>query len=340
MDKLTAMRTFVRVVESGSFSAVANETHTTQSAISKQVAALEQALGAKLLVRTTRSLAMTDDGARYFEQARRLVAEIAEAEAALITGQGQLRGWLRVAASVAFGRLKLMPLVRSFMANHPDVRVDLRLHDGFIGLIEQGIDVSVRIGELPDSGLIARRVGTSHRLLVAHRRYADNLPAGLALPAAPEALVQHECIVYTGLSTNNVWSFTAEPTTDGTAAHVSASESASASVSRSKSRPTSASPSTPAPTSTPAPAPQKTVRVEGHLQTNSSEVVRSAVLDGMGIAYAPTWLFEAELASGEVVPLMPGWRCPSSPIHLVSPPERRHSAKVQAFVQHLAAHLD
>ena len=116
MDKLQAMRSFVRVVEAGSFSAVAAEAGATQSAISKQVAALERELGARLLTRTTRSLAPTEEGARYFEQARRLVAEIAEAESAVRAGEQELTGWLRVAASVGFGRLKLMPLVQSFLA--------------------------------------------------------------------------------------------------------------------------------------------------------------------------------------------------------------------------------
>ena len=240
MDKLSAMRTFVRVVESGSFSAVADELQATQSAISKQVAALEKELGTKLLIRTTRSLALTEEGERYFEQARRLVAEIAEAESDLIKGVGQLRGWLRVAASVGYGRLKLMPLVKSFMAAHPDVKIDLRLHDGFIDLVEQGIDVSVRIGDLPDSGLIARRIGTSHRMLLAHRDYLRSLPKGVHAPVNPEDLQAHDCIVYTGVSNSNVWTF---------AAGAGACE------------PTGAS---------------KSVRVEGHIQTNSSEVIRSA----------------------------------------------------------------
>jgi DNA-binding transcriptional LysR family regulator len=303
MDKLSAMRTFVRVVESGSFSAVADELQATQSAVSKQVAALEKALGAKLLVRTTRSLALTEEGERYFEQARRLVAEIAEAESGLIKGEGQLRGWIRVAASVGFGRLKLMPLVRSFMSAHPDVKIDLRLHDGFIDLVEQGIDVSVRIGDLPDSGLIARRIGTSHRMLLAHRDYLRSLPKGIRAPVNPEDLQAHNCIVYTGLSTGNLWTFTAG---------AGASETKGTT---------------------------KSIRVEGHLQTNSSEVIRSAVTSGMGIGYSPTWLFEPELTGGEVVRLMPDWESPQSPIHLVSPPERKHSAKVKAFVEHLSAAL-
>ena len=100
-----AMQTFVRVVEAGSFSAVAREQHATQSAVSKQVAALERVLGARLLARTTRSLALTEEGQRYFEQVRRLVGEIAEAESTLRSGEQQLSGWLRVASSVGFGRL-------------------------------------------------------------------------------------------------------------------------------------------------------------------------------------------------------------------------------------------
>lgn len=303
MDKLSAMRTFVRVVESGSFSAVADELRATQSAVSKQVAALEKELGAKLLVRTTRSLAMTEEGERYFEQARRLVAEIAEAESGLIKGEGQLRGWIRVAASVGFGRLKLMPLVRSFMSVHPDVKIDLRLHDGFIDLVEEGIDVSVRIGALRDSGLIARRIGTSHRMLLAHRDYLRSLPKVVRAPVNPEDLQSHNCIVYTGMSNSNLWTFTA-------------GEGASEMKGTTKS-----------------------IRVEGHIQTNSSEVLLSAVATGMGIGYAPTWLFDAELASGEVVRLMTDWESPQSPIHLVSPPERKHSAKVRAFVEHISAVL-
>jgi DNA-binding transcriptional LysR family regulator len=300
MDKLSAMRTFVRVVESGSFTAVAAELSSTQSAISKQVAALEKELGAKLLVRTTRSLALSEEGARYFEQARRLVAEIAEAESDLRQGEAQLSGWMRVAASVGFGRLKLMPLVKTFMAAHPDVKVDLRLHDGFIDLVEQGIDVSVRIGDLPDSGLIARRVGTSQRMLMAHRDYLKTLAPGISAPVQPEDLSQHNCIVYTEMSNRNQWTFRV-----GATATTQAGSS-------------------------------KTVRVEGSLQTNSSEVIRAAVISGMGIGYSPTWLFEHELASGEVVRLMPGWESPASPIHLISPPERKHSAKVKAFVGHVA----
>ncbi|SEB17511.1 LysR family transcriptional regulator [Paraburkholderia sartisoli] len=300
MDKLQAMKTFVRVVEAGSFSAVAHESDTTQSAVSKQVAALERELGARLLTRTTRSLALTEEGERYFEQARRLVGEIAEAEGALRRGEQQLTGWLRIAASVGYGRLKLMPLIQSFLAGNPGVKIDLRLHDGFIDLVEQGIDCAVRLGDLPDSSLIARRLGTAQRMLMAHRSYVRSLPKGLKAPRVPDDLANHNCIVYTELAMRNAWSFKAGP---GAA--------------------------DPAGTT-------RVVRVEGNLQTNSSEVMRASILAGMGIGYSPTWLFDEALASGEVLRMLPEWETVPIPVHLVSPQERRHSAKVRAFAEHVA----
>jgi DNA-binding transcriptional LysR family regulator len=297
------MQTFVRVVESGSFSAVAREANATQSAISKQVAALERSLGARLLNRTTRSLALTEEGERYFERARRLVADIAEAESTLRRGQRQLTGWLRVAASVAFCRLKLMPLVHSFLAAHPGVKVDLKLNDGFIDLVEQGVDVAVRIGELADSSLVARRVGTTHRVLVAHRRYLRSLPKGLQAPRVPDDLIRHDCVVYTELATGNAWSFTA-------------------------------SAGAPEPVGT-----TRTVRVQGRLQTNSSEVVRATVLAGLAIGNVPTWLVDEELAGAELQILLTGWPGAPVPISLVSPRERGDAAKVKAFGDHVAAGL-
>jgi DNA-binding transcriptional LysR family regulator len=302
LDKLQAMSAFVRVVESGSFSAVARELNATQSAISKQVAALEDDLGAKLLTRTTRSLALTEEGARYFEQARRLVAEIAEAESAVRSGEQELSGWLRVAASVGYGRLKLIPLVQSFLARHRRVRIDLRLNDGFVDLIEQGIDIAVRLGDLPDSSLMARRIATSPRWLIAHRDYLRRLSKGKT-PRAPEDLLGHNCIVYTEVPWRSAWTFTAGP-------------------------------GAPEPVGS-----ARTVRVQGNLQTNSSEVIRSSVLAGMGIGFSPTWLFDDELASGAVQRLLPDWEAAAIPIHLVSPPERRESAKVRAFAEHVAQAL-
>lgn len=291
------MHTFVRVVETGSFSAVAREQSTSQSAVSKQVAALEMHLGAKLLTRTTRTLSLTDDGERYFENARRLVAEVAEAEAQLRRGEQHLTGWLRLASSVGFGLRVLRPHVHSFLAANPGVKIDLQLNDGFIDLVERGIDMTVRIGNLSDSTLVARRIGNIRRAVVASRAYVDAATGQRPMPYIPEDLKDHPCLVYTELRSRNLWDF---GTPDGSTV---------------------------------------SVRVAGPLQTNSSEILRAAVLDRVGIAFAPTWLFQDLIASGDVQVLMPGWEPSPLPLHLVSPPERRHSAKVRAFSEHLSAAL-
>lgn len=303
MDRLQAMETFVRVVESGSFSAVAREQNTVQSAVSKQVAALEAHLGAKLLSRTTRRLSLTEDGERYFEQVRRLVAEVQEAERTIKRGEQELTGVLRVAAAVGYGRLVLMPLVKSFLALHPQVKIDLKLNDGFIDLVEQGIDVTVRVGDLADSSLIARRIGTARRVLLASRHYLRGTSPRVPPLQQPQDLLEHNCIVYTELATRNEWTFIA-----GAGANAPVGSVVS-------------------------------VQAQGNLQTNSSEVIRAAVIDGIGISYSPTWLFERELASGEVQILLPDWLARPVPIHLVSPPHRRNAAKVRAFSDHVAQRL-
>ncbi|MCV2421658.1 LysR family transcriptional regulator [Paucibacter sp. DJ2R-2] len=294
MDRLLAMQTFVRVVETGSFSAVAREQSSTQSAVSKQVAALERHLGAKLLTRTTRNLSLTDDGERYFEDVRRLVAEVLETEEQLRRGEQQLSGWLRVAASVGFGTRVLRPHVHSFLAAHPGVKIDLKLNDGFIDLVEHGIDMAVRIGNLADSTLVARRIGSIRRAVVASRAYVQAATVERPMPLIPEDLKRHPCIVYTELRNRNLWDFS---TPDGSTV---------------------------------------SVRVEGPLQTNTAEIVRAAVLDSVGIAYSPTWLFQDLIDSGDVQVLLQGWQPSPLPLHLVSPPERRRAAKVRAFAEHLA----
>jgi DNA-binding transcriptional LysR family regulator len=205
-----------------------------------------------------------------------------------------------VAASVGFGRLHLMPLVQSFLGKHPDVKIDLRLSDGFVDLVEQGVDLAVRIGELADSSLVARRVGTTKRLLVAHRSYLRAQPKARRRLASPQDLAPHNCIVYTELPMRNDWPFEAGPGARDPAGTM------------------------------------RTVRVEGNLQTNSSEVIRAAVLSGMGVAYAPAWLFTQELAAGEVQKLLPDWCAPEVPIQLVSPRGRGNSAKVRAFGDYVA----
>jgi DNA-binding transcriptional LysR family regulator len=200
MDRLEAMRTFVRVVESGGFSSVARELGTTQPTVSKAVARLEDALGTRLLNRTTRRLGLTDDGARFLEAARRALAAVEEA----MTGPDEApHGRLRVAIPVAFGRLQVLPRLRRFMDRHPGLELDLVLSDGFVDLVGEGVDLAVRVGLLPDSGLVARRIGTTERVTVGSPDYFARFPE----PLTPGDLERHDCVVYTGLATGHVWHF-------------------------------------------------------------------------------------------------------------------------------------
>ncbi|MDX2156058.1 MAG: LysR family transcriptional regulator [Hyphomicrobiaceae bacterium] len=203
MDLLGPMRTFVRVVEAGSFTAVAAEQSTTQPTISRQVAALEEHLGARLLTRTTRALALTDDGRAFYEHALRALEAVGEAENAVGRRQAKPTGMLRLAVPVVLGRRHIVPRMARFLARYPEVAIDLAMSDGFIDMVEQGIDLAIRVGEITDQSLVARKIGMVRRLTVASPAY---LKAN-GTPRTPDDLKQHDCIVYTRLATGNRWHF-------------------------------------------------------------------------------------------------------------------------------------
>jgi len=202
-DLLGPMRAFVRVVEAGSFTAVAVEQNTTQPTISRQIAALEEHLGARLLARTTRALTLTDDGRTFYDHAVRALEAVAEAEGVVGRRRGRPSGLLRLATPVVFGRLHIVPRLPAFLARYPDVSVDLIMSDSFADLVEQGIDVAIRVGEVTDPGLIAKRIGLVRRITVAAPSYLKRHRA----PKTPADLTDHDCIVYTRLATGNRWTF-------------------------------------------------------------------------------------------------------------------------------------
>jgi len=203
LDLIAPIRTFVRVVETGSFTAVAAEQNTTQPTISRQIAGLEDHLGTRLLTRTTRALAPTDDGRTFYDHALRVLEAVAEAEGVVGRRRGRPSGLLRLATPVVFGRLHVVPRLPAFLARHPEVAVDLIMSDGFADLVEQGIDVAIRVGEVTDPGLIVRRIGMVRRVTVATSAYLRRRHA----PACPADLADHDCIVYTRLATGNRWTF-------------------------------------------------------------------------------------------------------------------------------------
>jgi DNA-binding transcriptional LysR family regulator len=203
MDRLGAMEMFVRIVETGNFSAVARQLGTTQPTISKQLTALERQLQTRLLNRSTRSLSLTEAGATYYERCRRIIDEVREAEGALGRLQSALTGTLHVNGSIALGQIFVAPLVLKFQRQYPGLAIELSLSDRYIDLVEEGVDVAVRVGRLADSNLVARRLGSTRRVLVATPAYL----ATHGTPQRPEDLVHHSCLLYAYLSTGNEWGF-------------------------------------------------------------------------------------------------------------------------------------
>ncbi|VIO71893.1 LysR family transcriptional regulator [Bradyrhizobium ivorense] len=206
MDRLAAMETFVLVVETGSFSGAARQLRVGQPAVSKSVAQLEEYLGVKLLTRSTRGLSPTEAGIGYLERARRALEEAAQAEVAARGAGAGLKGRLRVCAAVTFARIHLIPTLPKFLAQNPDLELEVILDDRQIDLVQEGIDVALRMGRMLDSTLTARRVARCKRLVLGTPAYFDR--AGT--PATPSELVRHQAVIY--LREGSVWSFQREST--------------------------------------------------------------------------------------------------------------------------------
>ena len=203
MDRLAAMEAFVLVVDSGSFSAAARRLNVGQPAISKTVAQLEDRLGVKLLVRSTRGLAPTEAGLNFYERARRSIEEADEAElAARGAGQG-LAGKLRICAAVTFARLHLMPRLPEVLARHPDLEMEVVLDDRSVDLVQEGIDVALRMGRLADTALTARRIATTRHAVIGTTAYF----ARAGEPKSPGDLIAHEAVIYSQSSGGAVWTF-------------------------------------------------------------------------------------------------------------------------------------
>lgn len=203
MDQLNAMRAFVRVVQTGSFSAAGRDMNTTQTTISKKVAALEKKLGVKLLTRGSRDHALTPTGTEYFEQCVAILDELDEAEARARSEVALPRGVIRIAAPVAFGRLVIAPHIAEFFSLYPEIKVDLVLSDRYADMVSDGIDVAIRARQLEDSSLVARHLFNNPMMLLASPEYLTRY----GVPKEPEELKQHNCLVFSNLKSINVWRF-------------------------------------------------------------------------------------------------------------------------------------
>jgi DNA-binding transcriptional LysR family regulator len=200
MDRLEAMRIFVTVAELRGFAPAARKLRLSPSAVTRLIASLEEHLGARLLQRTTRLVTLTDVGTRYLERIRRILADIEEADSSAREERNRPSGRLVVSAPVGFGRLHVGSVMSAYLKRYPDVSAELRLSDHLVNLVEDAVDVAVRIGHLADSSLVARQVGQMRRIVVASPDYLKRRGE----PKTPEALLQHQTIQF-GPATN--WRF-------------------------------------------------------------------------------------------------------------------------------------
>lgn len=287
MNNLGDLEIFARVVSAGSMSAAGRELGLSPAVISKRLRRLEERLGTRLMQRTTRQISLTEAGQGFYERVGGILAGIEEAEAFVSRRSVLAQGVLKLSAPTSFGRMHIAPHINTFMRDNPDLGVNLVLHDEFADIVGDGYDLAIRIAELSDSSLVARKLAPVRRILVASPDYL----ARHGTPVSIDTLEHHICLAP---HNNEAWKL---ETPKGQIVH----------------------------------------RPLGPLQTNSSEVVREAVIGGIGIALRSTWDIGAELADGRLVQVLP--ECGGSrnvAIHAVYASRRFLPAKVRVFIDFLA----
>jgi LysR family transcriptional regulator for bpeEF and oprC len=281
------MQVFVRVVEKGSFSAVAKERGMGQPAISKQLSALENELGTELIHRTSRSIALTEAGRDFYDSALRLLEDFESATSRIGRGQTAPKGLIRVTVPPAFARLHMVSKLPAFFAAYPDMAVEMAASESPATIIEDGFDLAIHSGDLPDSNLVARRFAQTLTILVATPQYLTRHGA----PESPNDLHRFRAVVLVEHGSIRPWSFGSG---------------------------------------------QDAQRVipTGVLRAGDMEQMRMGVLEHLGMAQAPAWLFAAELREGTVLRLLTPFER-TVPILAVRPAGRRMSTKVRIFIEHL-----
>ena len=287
MDRFDAMRAFVQVVDSGSYTRAARHLDLHKATVSQQIQQREARLGTRLLARTTRSVTPTAEGLTYYRHARTLLEQVDVAEAMLRKGASAPAGRLRVNVAVAMGRLVFAPEIRGLLERHPRFTLEQGCSDRAVDLVGEGADCALRGGVLPDSQLSARRVGDLRFVLCAAPHYID----GHGLPDSPDDLVRHQQIGYVLASTGKV-----RPVRLERAGQVVEHD------------------------------------VPARFVTTDSAAALSAGLDGLGLIVLAEFVASHYLTSGALVRVLPGWQCPSLPLHLVTPTARKRAARVQAFM--------
>jgi DNA-binding transcriptional LysR family regulator len=277
------LQTFVEVADAGGVSPAARRLGVSKSIVSRRLARLEADLGVQLLARTTRGAALTEAGAAFRDYAARACAEIDAARETIVPA-GELRGRLRIAAPLTFGPTHLAPVIAEMGRRHPQLEINTCYTDRFVDLIAEGYDCAIRVGFLPDSNLIARRVGPIYATLVASPAYIREHGA----PETPHDLLAHEAVA----QMNETWRFI-----DGDRTI--------------------------------------TIRPQGRFKADNGTALVSAAVAGLGIAYLPDGVIEAQVKSGELVPLMKRYPFPEAGVFVVRPPGQHPSRKIRVLTEML-----
>lgn len=299
MDLIAALHSFLRVAETGSFSAVATERGVTQPAVSRQVSALEDYLGTRLVQRSTQAVTLTEEGREFMAAAQQLIDDAEALQYAVGRRRGKPVGRVRIAVPVPLG-LYLSGQLGRLLSQHEELSIDLVLRDGVSDLIEEGLDLEVRLGPIDDSTMIVRSIGQTTAYLVAAPDYLD----GRSPLVHPRDLEQHDCIVYHRWGREDVWWFSG-PRTD--------SERAEGEIA---------------------------VTVHGRLRANNAGAVYRAVLDGRGIALMSHLLVTDDIRTGRLRHLLPEFPSHRFPLYVIYPSKRGLPPRTRAVIEYLTELLD
>jgi DNA-binding transcriptional LysR family regulator len=297
MDKLKAIETLVSVAQRGSLTAAAKAEGVAPAIIGRRLDGLEEHLGVKLMVRTTRRIHLTHEGSAFLENCQRLLVDLADAEASVSAGGVKASGHLRITAPAGFGRRHVAPLVPHFQELHPDVSISLNLSDRVVDIAGEGYDCAVRVGDLPDSSLVSVRLADNRRLCVATPRYLQQH----GTPRHPAELVKFDCLTLSSdASQTRGWAFQI-------------------------------------PLDPPEPGTRELIHLRpgGPLDCSDGQVLREWCLAGYGIAWRSTWEVEADIAAGRLVPVLEDYAAPPNGVYAVFPQRKHLALRVRLWVDFL-----
>ncbi len=298
MDKLKQMEAFVGVALRASLTAAAKAAGLTPAVMGRRLDALEERLGVKLLVRTTRRISLTHEGSAFLEDCQRLLADMANAEASVSAGGVKASGHLRITAPAGFGRRHVAPLVPRFRELHPEVTISLNLGDRVVDLAGEGFDCAVRVGDMPDSTLVSVRLADNRRLCVATPKYLKQH----GTPRHPADLSKFDCLTLSSdASQTRGWAF-CSPAPEGGPAQVSH------------------------------------LKPGGPLDCSDGQVLHAWCLAGYGIAWRSTWEVESEIASGALVEVLADFAAPPNGIYAVFPQRKHLPLRVRLWIDFLKHH--